>query len=106
MSGRYKLWKRVRLTSKRGGIYRESEITPVSGSTPKLADILELTVVDDTPLGVGNFVWRFYLYDFEKRGQTRNRYVYKKKKNNIFIGNKFYDDSLEERLGGERQTLG
>lgn len=106
MSGRYKLWKDVRLTSLRGGIYRTSEIKPVAGSKLKLVDVLALQVVDDTPLGVGNFTWYFSLYDFEKHGQTRTKVAYRRREANSFSRNKFYDSSLDDFLGGYKQTLG
>lgn len=106
MSGRYKLWKDVRLTSLQGGIYERSQIKPVAGSKIKLVDVLALQVVDDTPLGVGNFTWYFSLYDFEKYGQTRTRTVYRRDIRSSFKANKFYDSSLEEKLGGYNQTLG
>ena len=107
-SGRYKLWKDVQLAVKDGygPVYRSSEIRPIAGSKIKLIDTIALKVVDDTHLGVGGFTWYFSLYDFEKYGATRTKYSYRGDKSKSFKANKFYDDSLEEKLGGFVQTLG
>lgn len=107
-SGKYKLWKAVRVAihPSLGPVYRPSEIKPVGGSRVKLVDTLDLYVVDDTPLGVGNFHWYFSLCDFEKLGRTRDKVTYRRQQSNSYSRNKFYDESLEDKLGGFEQTLG
>ena len=105
-SGKYKVWKDV-IAVPQGYIMRASEIKPVPGSKIKIFDILELTVIDDIgATGTEGFVQYFYLYDFEKFGVVRNKYIYKEAKKGERRGNKFYDSSLEEVLGGMKQRLG
>jgi len=106
-SGKYKVWKDVVFTKPNAGvIYPESEIKPVAGSKIKLFDILRVKVVDDAGIGVGTFYQDFYLYDFEKYGTIKTKYVVRRQRSSVFISNKFYDPTLEDKLGGDRQTLG
>ena len=106
-SGMYKVWQDVVWTGSNSGvILPSSEISPIPGSKVKLRDILKVTVIDDAGIGVGSFIQYFYLYDFEKYGIIKTRYSVRKADRGSFIGNKFYDSSLEGKLGGERQTLG
>lgn len=108
-SGKYKLWKDVKLAyhSSEGWVYRTSEIQPLSGSKMYLWNVIDLYVVDDTPLGVGNFHWYFYLYNFDKYGSTKYKYTTARAKGTALSRwNRFYDTNLEEKLGGARQLLG
>ena len=106
-SGKYKVWQDVVWQGSNSGIIMPtSEIKPIPGSKIKLFDILRVTIVDDVGIGIGKFNQYFYLYDFEKYGAVHTKYSYRRPYRGSFTGNRFYDSSLEGKLGGDRQTLG
>lgn len=89
-----------------GPLYEEPEITPLPGSKLKLVDVLRVTVVDDVGIGTGNFYWYIYLYDFVKTGEKIRNVQTIYKDTNIAAENVYFDDTLDEKLGGEKQNLG
>lgn len=90
-----------------GPLYNEPEFAPLPNSDTKLWNVLRVTVVDDVGLIGSNFYYYFYLYDFTKnREVVRKKQVIYRSTSGGMTGNAYYDDMLEEKLGGKKEVLG
>lgn len=87
-------------------VYDEPDFTPIAGSTTKLWNVLRVTVVDDIGMGLGQFYYYFNLYDFTKTGEKKKSVQTIYKDTDIAAENVYFDDTLDEKLGGEKQNLG
>ena len=104
--GRYKRWKPWSM----GDYYHTiapAEITPMPGSIIRLNDVMTVNIVDDIGVyGGGGITMVYYLYDFIKEGRvtTKEQYIIKKEKDvNKTV---YYDEGLDEKLGGDKEKIG
>ena len=106
---KYKRWKRhqMGIDVHDNPIYDEPEISPLPGSTIKYRDMLRIEVIDDVGLVGHNFYWYIHLYDFVKEGKviTQTQYIVNKGDEDA-KKTVYYDEGLDEKLGGEKQKTG
>lgn len=104
-NGSYKIWK----TWHEGDYYHSfipPQISPMPNSEIKLSDVMIVNIIDDIGVYGGGITMVYYLYDFIKTGRkkVKKQTIIRKKKG--YISDVFYDYSLEEKLGGQKEILG
>ena len=67
---------------------------------------MTVKIVDDIGVYGGPITMTYYIYDFIKEGEVIEREQYFIKKDKEYNKTVYFDEGLEEKLGGKKEKIG